>query len=506
MKKRRSKIKQNYIDLEVDTEAEGLTKSKEKKKKLKTPHIRIEGTPVGVYLEGLIWLAIFLVMILVFVFQFLDPEKVHLSQITKKDFKLYWILLSGTYLVLNVAHAICSTRDGYQVSITSYFSLGFLRRFSIRGRPENEVSPINVMKVSWRVFAWNVLFWTMTFILKGLFDYFLIVLPLADGLKALSQEGWLDSIFPSNKEILDTTIPLPEDGDFLLMIARVIPSFFITLIDTSVFYMIMAVIFGMTRGLVLLNLGVVGNFSEVQTEFRRAPKQWWQKCISSVGQINIRENLLRQRNHLLPEDQIEQEEESTAKKTKKKPKKGKKAKEDPASTVPEDEAKHDVFSTTWNEIIDDLRMADLISNTERDLLKYTRLPYHESMYHNKIKPLIPPTFIFCGQLQKLVVVPKPTRSQLYLVEEMRNWLLFLLVQLEVIDLEFATSMKSAFFLDEPFDRHHRISRSTTVFTIETQHFILQAQTFIGRDRILEVFSSRCACQCSRTRQMVYRSQ
>ena len=460
MKKRRSKMRKGYDDLEAADEAEGLTKKKEKKKKEKFPSIRIEGTPVGVFGEGLIWLALFVVMVAVFVFQFLEPEKVGVAGMEKKDFKLYWILVSGTYLVVNVAHALCSTRDGYQVSITSYFSLGFLRRFSIRGRPVNEVSPTSVLKVSWRVFFWNVLFWTITFILKGLFDYFLIIAPLAGGLEALSRESWLSSVFPSDKKILNTGVPLPEDGDFLLMIARAIPSFLITLIDTSVFYMIMAVIFGMTRGVVLLNLGVVGNFAQVQTEFRRAPKQWWQRCISPVGQTNIRENLLKQR-YLLPEEQVEPEEENALKKAKKKKKKDKKSKKDNGQEgpVPEDEAKHDVFSTTWNEIIDDLRLADLISNTERDLLKYTRLPWHESMYHNKMKPLIPPTFIFAGQMQKLVEIPKPTRAQIFLVEELRDWLLYLLVQTEIIDKDFAESMKNAFFLEEPFDRHHRICRS-----------------------------------------------
>jgi len=451
-------MKKGFKDLEAD-ENEALNKKKEKKKKPKVASIRIEGTPVGVYLEALIWLGVFVVLITVFIFQFLDPESVGVVGIGKDDFKLYWILVSGTYLVVNVAHALCSTRDGYQVSITSYFSLGFLRRFSIRGRPVNEVLPTSVLKISWRVFFWNVFFWSVTILLKALFDYFLIVLPLADGLKALADESWLSSIFPSDVKIPQTDIPLPQDGDFLLMIARAIPSFLLTLIDTSVFYMIMAVVFGMTRGLVLLNLGVVGNFSEVQSEFRRAPKQWWQKCISKVGQTNIRENLLKQR-YLLTEENAEPDEESAPKPKKKKKKDKKKSKSNsgPESVAPEDEAKHDVFSTTWNEMIEDLRSADLVSNIEKEHLMYTRLNYHESMYHAKVKPLIAPTFIFAGQLQKMVEAPKPSRAQFYLLEEMRDWLLYLLVQFELIDQDFAESMRHAFFLEEPFDRHHRISR------------------------------------------------
>eukprot|EP00210_Caulerpa_lentillifera_P005023 g4797.t1 len=457
--KRRKMLKQGFIDLEaIQEEGEELTKSKEKKKKEKVPKLRIEGTPFGVFLEGFLWLFIFVVMTAVFVLQFIKPDSVGVSGFEKADFKKYWIFVSVAYFVLSVAHAICSTRDGYQVSITSYFSMGFLSRFSIRGRPQNEVNPITVLKISWRVFAWNVAFWTITLSVKCLFDYFLIILPLADGLKALTDEGWLGSVFPDDTKIPSTDIKLPEDADFVLIFARSIPSFLITFIDTSVFYMIMSVFFGMARGLVLLNLGVVGNFSEVQTEFRRAPKQWWQKCISPEGQRNIRENLLKHRS-LLPEDQIEPEEETTKKtKRSKKKKNEKKSKKDPNEMIPDDEAKHDVFSTTWNEIIDDLRAADLVSNTERDLLKYTRLAWHESMFQSKLKPLIPPTFIFAGQLQKLVESPKPSRSQLFLLQELRNWLLFLLVQLDMIDKDFAESLKYVFLLEEPFDRHHRISR------------------------------------------------
>lgn len=76
-------------------------------------------------------------------------------------------------------------------------------------------------------------------------------------------------MFPNEKSILGTTINLPDDADFLLMIVRSLPSFLVVLVDTSVFYMLTAVAFGMIRGVVLLNLGVVGNWSEVQGEFRR---------------------------------------------------------------------------------------------------------------------------------------------------------------------------------------------------------------------------------------------
>lgn len=100
-------------------------------------------------------------------------------------------------------------------------------------------------------------------------------------LYALSQEGWLDNVFPDNKKVIGTSISLPEDADFLLMIIRAVPAFCIVLVDTSVFYMLAAVTFGMMRGLILLNLGVVGNFSEVQNVFLQWVSPYQHLCNSS---------------------------------------------------------------------------------------------------------------------------------------------------------------------------------------------------------------------------------
>lgn len=64
---------------------------------------------------------------------------------------------------------------------------------------------------------------------------------------------------------------------------------------------------------------------------------------------------------------------------------------------------HDVFSDTWNQIVDDLREADLISNAERENLTYMKLPWHESLNEHKIKHMLAPVFVFAGQVRRCIL-------------------------------------------------------------------------------------------------------
>ena len=59
----------------------------------------------------------------------------------------------------------------------------------------------------------------------------------------------------------------------------------------------------------------------------------------------------------------------------------------------------DLFADTWNQIIEDLRHADLISNSEMSNLTFLKLDWHESMYTHHLKPLIQPVFVFAGQVR-----------------------------------------------------------------------------------------------------------
>ena len=45
---------------------------------------------------------------------------------------------------------------------------------------------------------------------------------------------------------------------------------------------------GAFQGLVVLNLGVVSNFTELRQNFHKGPSQWWNHCISEVGAKKIK--------------------------------------------------------------------------------------------------------------------------------------------------------------------------------------------------------------------------
>ncbi|CAD7698647.1 unnamed protein product [Ostreobium quekettii] len=457
----------NYTDLEApekeDTPDEPEDKKKRRKKKATqgNPSVPMEGQPFGVYLTGLIWLGIFFAMLGIFVLQFLKPESIGVSGIDGSAFEFYWRFVSALYFTVMVITSIASTRDGYAVSLSDMVTCGWwpLGKYSVRGKPRNEIK--SNMQTSWRVFFWNMGFWTIVLAIKIAFDYIFIISPLALSLKSLSTEGWLASFFPNGVYILGTSINVPSDGDFLLMIVRCIPSFLVVLVDTSVFYMLAAVAFGMIRGVVLLNLGVVGNWSEVQREFRSVPHRWWEKCISPDGRKNIKEKLAKTRTLLPLEDvfpipDMDQVEESSKKKGRKgrekKATKGKKKQQPPGEEV------YDVFADTWNRIVADLRDADLISNKELDNLQFLKMGWHESLYKHHVKPLMQPVFVYAGQLEKVTEVPRPTPAHMHIITETRDILLWLAGQLGLLDMQTCENARNIFFLGEPYDRHHRMSR------------------------------------------------
>ncbi|CAD7698034.1 unnamed protein product [Ostreobium quekettii] len=303
-------------------------------------------------------------------------------------------------------------------------------------------------------------FWVVVLAVKIVFDYFFIIDPLALSLQSLSREGWLAAFFPNGISILGTSITVPSDSDFLLVIVRSIPSFLVILVDTSVFYMLGAVAFGMIRGVVLLNLGVVSNWSEVQREFRRCPHKWWERCVSSDGHKNIKEKLGKTRMLLPPEDifpipemeQMEGKDKKNRKKRKDKKPKSKRKQQPPGEEM------YDVFADTWNSIVGDLREADLISNAELDNLKFVKMRWHESLFKNHVKALLQPVFVYAGQLEKVTEIPRPTPAHMHIITETRDILLWLVGQLGWLNRDTCEAARNIFFLGEPYDRHHRMSR------------------------------------------------
>lgn len=72
--------------------------------------------------------------------------------------------------------------------------------------------------------------------------------------------------------------------------------------------------------------------------------------------------------------------------------------------------------------------------------------------------LIPVYLFVCGQLEKLTEIPRPTPAHLHIVLETRDILLWLAGQLGWLSSDTCEAARSIFFLEEPYDRHHRISR------------------------------------------------
>ena len=57
------------------------------------------------------------------------------------------------------------------------------------------------------------------------------------------------------------------------------------------------------------------------------------------------------------------------------------------------------FAAAWDEIIDDLRMGDLVSDKEAAMLKFVRLDLGSRSYG--LRPILLPTFFYAGQVRKV---------------------------------------------------------------------------------------------------------
>lgn len=105
--------------------------------------------------------------------------------------------------------------------------------------------------------------------MKFPFDYFVICKPVVEPLRVVTQRNWLEC---KHKYYV---YPFPcVGGDWLLLAGRVCPFLVIIFMDTALFYQITITIFGITRGMFKLDLGVLTSWDEVVTEFYRAPARW----------------------------------------------------------------------------------------------------------------------------------------------------------------------------------------------------------------------------------------
>lgn len=93
---------------------------------------------------------------------------------------------------------------------------------------------------------------------KFAFDWFALIKPLRKPVIALWNFNWLGT---------ETSW---GDADFILVVARCLPSFIVMFNDTQIFYYFGMALVGSIKGIVQLNLGSVSTFQASSRQGRRA--------------------------------------------------------------------------------------------------------------------------------------------------------------------------------------------------------------------------------------------
>ncbi|PSC69540.1 Callose synthase 5 [Micractinium conductrix] len=472
---------------------------------------KVLGSPFwGRYSRGLVdWLVINAVLYLALV-----------AQITEFfSFPIFYYIAAG-YTGLVIIHAVITTRDGYCISLSNQLAAR-LRRWrrdprsccgsgwgpfiwvlervgasSARPVAQEYLAPYH-MKTGWDNFFSNLLFWVCTLGAKCAFDWFALMKPLDRPVRALWGNGWLSV---SNNAA--------ADGDFLLVIARCLPSFIVMFNDAQVFYLIVLAVFGSLKGIVQLNLGSITTFQEVVISFHKAPKRWWESCTSAKG----KENLFRaidglaagagtvprrgtgeynmpgvhvnqgtlgalqmkravDRNRLSHTERLLQNTQELVKQSE----------ADKALAYFEDNrvAMWLVFSDVWNAIVEELRSIDHVSDYERDNLVFVHLDIDPSIeILDGMRPFMMPIFFYGGQISKAMESPSLSAAQQVALTEIRSLLVWLLMQLNIISREQAEAFLHFEPLARPSNIDHRASRTSGVG--EVAKLLKQLQSLTGK--------------------------
>ncbi|KAG2500666.1 hypothetical protein HYH03_001432 [Edaphochlamys debaryana] len=194
----------------------------------------------------------------------------------------FWPLFSYCYVGAYALHFLLTTRDGYCISLTHALNLpNFLKASSSRPDPVNWI--YGTMRMKYKLFFMNALFWIIAFAMKIPFDYFIICAPSVAPLTLTFNVDWLECAVDS--PYYWGVIPC-IGGDWVLAVVRLAPFILIILLDTSLFYQVATTLFGLIRGLFKLDLGVLTDWDQVVKEFYKAPYRWWFKCMSEAGNRN----------------------------------------------------------------------------------------------------------------------------------------------------------------------------------------------------------------------------
>ncbi|KAJ9527498.1 hypothetical protein QJQ45_025772 [Haematococcus lacustris] len=237
--------------------------------------IVVEGAPVWGVLGFVEWGLVLLGLVVLFAAQFLDSGLQAMA-------KSYWPLAAGGYTALMLGHALITTRDGYSVSLTSMLRLPRVFAAS-SARPAASYWLDGSLSIGWKQSGLLLGFWLQVAATKIAFDYFVIVRPMVGPIRAVLRHNWL----PCANErytIMGTELPLTcIDGDWLLVFVRTLPFLMVCMVDTHVFYQVTLVVWGVVRGLCVLDIGVVGDWSSLVSEFHQGPARWWANVMSVRG-------------------------------------------------------------------------------------------------------------------------------------------------------------------------------------------------------------------------------
>ncbi len=172
-------------------------------------------------------------------------------------------------------------------------------------------------------------------------------------------------------EIFDDYCNLPNKSFIraaLLVICRWIPQFLIYLIDTSIWFALWSSIAGLIMGF-HYGLGEVQNFSDIRNKFMKIPKQFCSKLIpkgavsrdTSLADLSVATSSTpRKSTRLLAEETT----------TKVLPNDSNSIRHYVAQFLDNRTQVWAAFAAVWNEVINQMRLTDSISNTERDILKF----------------------------------------------------------------------------------------------------------------------------------------
>ncbi|KAG1671277.1 hypothetical protein FOA52_010848 [Chlamydomonas sp. UWO 241] len=456
-----------------ETEAECPLESARKRRR----PVPLEGAPVLGFIGVFEWVLVFFGLAAFFVLQFLTVPG--LSEMART----YWLFAAGGYTAAMLMHGILTTRDGYTVGLTASLHLPrFMAAHSARPAPTYWLC--GDLGIGWLMWGLTAVFWLVVLGGKAAFDYFVIWRPLVPAVGLFLDPDYRQRFLPCNRARLIPALPIPcVDGAWLLVLIRMLPSMLISFLTTTLVYQLVLVAFGAIQAVTTLDIGVVRNFVGMGAQFHRGPALWWTKLMSSHAKREVLASVgaLKEaaaadpaydRYHSQPGLTSGDHGGSSVSRPSAAPmslKHGAAAGSGGAGlaqpngmsmeamllgTSDEHVAMWDSFAVAWDEVVDDLREADLLSNAERDNLRFMRLGYSVQ----GVRPILLPLFWTAGQVQKVVDSGLVDARQTLVLSEMRCLLVFLGLTIRVLPQSFADALMQASFCTEVLDDHHSNSR------------------------------------------------